>query len=240
MTCSFVGKRILVTGGTRGIGKSVADYFRTLGATVHITGTSDGYHENDFPRGQYHKVDLNCKKSLSDFLNSIEADMPFDVLVNNAGINKIDHLTEIKDDDFDAVIAVNAVGPFRISKAMAMNMPTGSKIVNIGSIWGSVSKKGRISYSTSKSALIGLTRGLAVDLASKDILVNLVSPGFVDTELTRISLTDEEIISLRAQVPLGRVAKPCEIAKVVAFLCSSDNTFVTGQNIIVDGGFTIV
>ena len=208
---------ILVTGGTRGIGQSIADYF-SRPAYSHITGKSDSFNNTRLPSVRYHQLDLTCKESTFKFLRDIRNERPIDVLINNAGINKINCLDKIQQADLEAVIAVNTLGPVRVTQALAETMPNGGRIVNIGSIWGSISKGGRIAYSTSKSALLGLTRGLATELAPKGILVNLVSPGFVDTELTRASLSDEEINTLTARCPFGRLAEPNEIAKVVAFV----------------------
>ena len=136
-------------------------------------------------------------------------------------------------------MAVNLRGPFVICRHLSGLMGTsGGKIVNIGSIWSKITKKGRVSYITSKSGLAGLTRGLSTDLAEKNILVNSVSPGFVETELTRKSLSKTEVIELTEKIPLNRLAQSTEIANFVVFLCSDLNSFMTGQNLFIDGGYT--
>jgi len=114
------------------------------------------------------------------------------------------------------------------------------RIVNIASVWSEISKANRSLYTTSKTGLIGFTRAVAAEYASSNILINSVSPGFTNTELTEQSLSSDEIIQLSKQIPAERFAEPFEIAKVVLFLCSDLNTYITGQNIVIDGGFTIV
>ena len=114
------------------------------------------------------------------------------------------------------------------------------RIINIASIWGVITKEKRSLYTSTKSALIGLTRTLAVELSASNILVNTVSPGFTETELTKTSLSQTERAALESNIPIGRFAQPNEIAQVVLFLASNSNTYLTGQNIVTDGGFTIV
>ena len=163
-----------------------------------------------------------------------------DVLVNNAGVNKINPIDEIAEEDWDWINAVNLRGPFLITKMFAKKMKEqkSGRIVNISSIFGVVSKEKRAAYSTTKWGLIGLTKAIALDLAPDNILVNVVSPGFVDTELTRRVLGEEGIDELVGKIPQLRLANCKEIAKTVLFLASEHNTYITGQNIIVDGGFT--
>lgn len=242
---SFKGKTIVVTGGTRGIGAAIGARFAQLGGQVILTGVnSDSIEQKQAiapDNIQYCQLDLSSKESLDRFHSYLRQISKIDVLINNAGINKIDHLDNIIDSDFDRIIDINLKAPFYLSRLASSLMPeTGGRIVNIASIWSHITKEGRVSYIASKSGLAGLTRGLATDLASKNILVNTVSPGFVLTDLTRKSLSDEEMANLTSMIPMQRMAQPEEIAKLVTFLASEDNTYLTGQNIIVDGGFTNV
>ena len=161
-------------------------------------------------------------------------------MINNAGVNKIESVTEILVDDWDWMNAINLKGPFLLTQALAENMKSqnSGKIINISSIFGVVSKGKRAAYSSTKWGLIGFTKAVALELAPFNVQVNAVSPGFVDTDLTHQILKPEDIKQLVETIPQGRLAQPDEIAKVVLFLCSDDNTYITGQNIVVDGGFT--
>ena len=163
-------------------------------------------------------------------------------IVNNAGVNKIDTITEISVDDWDWINAVNMRGPFLLTQAVSEDMKkqNSGKIINIASIFSVISKVKRAAYSATKWGLIGFTKAVALELAPFNIQVNAVSPGFVDTDLTRKILGLENMKQLEETIPQGRLAQPEEIAKVVLFLCSDQNTYITGQNIVVDGGFTSV
>ena len=163
------------------------------------------------------------------------------VLINNAGINRIDRLEDINSIDFEEVLKVNLKGPFYLSKFVSRKMLNkGGRIVNIASIWSKITREGRTSYVASKAGLDGITRATSVDLAGANILVNTVSPGFTLTDLTRRSLTAVEMQELVSKIPLGRMAETEEVAELVAFLASDKNTYITGQNIVIDGGFTNV
>ena len=237
---------VLVTGATRGIGAAIAAQFAAEGAKVIATGTdaaavrqlnkkSDGAIE-------YWSVDLAQAASLRRFLKQIRALPRLDVLVNNAGINIIKPLEAVTEEEFDRLTAIDYRAPYFISQAAAAIMQPAKHgwIVNIASIWSVITKKGRTQYTAAKTGLVGMTRGLAVELASSGILVNSISPGFVLTDLTRKSLSAAEMKTLAAQIPLGRMGDPKEIARLVAFLAGPQNTYITGQNIVADGGFTNV
>jgi len=161
-------------------------------------------------------------------------------LINNAGVNKIESISHLSSKDWDWINTVNLKGPFLLTKAVTKTMKkkNSGKIINIASIFGVVSKEKRAAYSSTKWGLIGFTKAVALDMACFNIQVNALSPGFVDTELTQKILGKDGIESLIERIPLGRLAKPEEIANVVLFLCSENNSYITGQNIIVDGGFT--
>ncbi len=162
------------------------------------------------------------------------------MLVNCAGINRLADGAELTDADLADTLAVNLTGPVALCRGFAPQMKARGfgRIVNISSIWSVVSKPRRVAYSISKAGLNALTRSLAVELAPHNVLVNAVAPGFVDTALTRQNNTAEEIEAIRRSIPIARLARPEEMAEVVAFLCSERNSYITGQVILVDGGFT--
>jgi len=241
----FTDKTVIITGGTRGIGAAMVNIFCDAGANVMLTGTKRTGSEfpgvsNNQNNIQYHQLDYSSDESLKEFIHSVKKLDSVDILINNAGVNKIESVTEILVDDWDWMNAINLKGPFLLTQALAENMKSqnSGKIINISSIFGVVSKGKRAAYSSTKWGLIGFTKAVALELAPFNVQVNAVSPGFVDTDLTHQILKPEDIKQLVETIPQGRLAQPDEIAKVVLFLCSDDNTYITGQNIVVDGGFT--
>jgi len=220
----FSNKNILVTGGTGGIGRAIAALFDQFKGNVIVTNSK--------------LADFKYTEDIITLLNELPN---IDICVNCAGINVINELHNIKEEDFDDIMHVNVKAPFLISKHVAEHMKKqkNGKIVNVSSIWGDKTISGRLCYTTSKSALIGMTKTLAVELAKYNIQVNTISPGFTNTKLTRSILSKDQINELVSKVPMGRMADPIEIARIVMFLCSKQNTYITGQNIIVDGGFSI-
>jgi 3-oxoacyl-[acyl-carrier protein] reductase len=245
MNIDFKDRVVVVTGGTRGIGKAIAHMFAEDNASVIATGTDKQQLEqlNNQSKSsgiQYRHLDFTSTASVESFLDYLKSLKKVDVLVNCAGVNKINLIDEINDEDWDWMNTINLRGPYLISKAIsAMMKATGyGRIVNISSIFGVVSKIKRASYSTTKWGLIGFTKAIALDLGEHNILVNAVSPGFVDTDLTRKILGEDEIKSLIQDIPVKKLAVPDDIARTVLFLSSDMNTYITGQNIIIDGGFT--
>lgn len=229
-------KKVFVTGCTRGIGKSISKHFQEVGVTVIGTGTSpnapewvDRYESFDFS-------EISSLKECSDFVSEVKPD----ILINNAGINKNKPFLEITVDLFSKIQRVNLLAPMMLSQAAlpAMLQANWGRIVNISSIWGIISKEHRASYSASKFALDGLTIAISAEFAKFGILANCVSPGFTDTELTSSMLQPLELTKILEGVPMGRLAKPIEIARLVGWLASEENSFVTGQSIVIDGGFT--
>ncbi|EMJ96568.1 SDR family NAD(P)-dependent oxidoreductase [Leptospira alstonii] len=243
MQILFKNKLILVTGGTRGIGKQIAIEFLDLGGNVIVTGTaSEPADDFRHPNLTYQSVDFQKRESLNRFIKYLESLERLDVCVNNAGINRINFIENTLDKDWDDMQNVNVNAPFFITRAVSKIMKKNvyGRIVNIASIFGSVSREKRSIYTMTKYAIRGLTVSTSIELAKYNVLVNTVSPGFVMTDLTKKNLSESEMKQLEAQIPIGRLAKPEEIAKVVLFLSSDLNTYLTGQNITVDGGFVNV
>ncbi len=232
------GRRVLVTGGSRGIGYAIASLLRDSGARVTVTGASLEPRAPD--DCAYEQVDFTDIHVTHAFAERHRNAGDVDILVNNAGINAVAPFTEIRDEDFDAIHCVNLRAPMVLCRSVlpAMRERSWGRIVNLTSIFGVVSKPGRASYSSSKFGLAGMTAALAVEVAGDGVLANCVAPGFVDTDLTRRVLGDAGIAEMVRSVPAGRLAQPEEIAHAVQFLASPRNTFITGQNLIVDGGFT--
>lgn len=249
MILDFTGKTILVTGATRGIGKQIADDLASLGAKLILTGT---HPEQIFDMNQlaqsknlnrlYYCVDLLNKKSLESFIEKLEEYPRIDGLINNAGINRLNFINDIIDADWEEMLAVNLSAPFRLLKVVSKKMISNQygRVINIASIFSKISKEKRSAYSATKFGLHGLTVGVSNDLARHNIMVNTVSPGFVMTDMTRKNLSVTEMEQLVNQVPAKRLAEVKDISNVAVFLLSEMNTYLTGQNIIVDGGFTNV
>lgn len=240
MYIDFTGKTALVTGGTRGIGKSIVAILIDTGCTVIYTGTQKK-PELPIENASYKQLDLSDKKSIDQFIkNVLNNTKKIDILINNAGINIIESIDELNEENWQKILDVNLTGPMLLTREISKKMKKnnkGGKILNISSIFGCVSKAKRNSYSASKFGLIGLTRSSSLDLAPHNILVNAICPGFTSTELTMSILSKEEIKKLSKQIPMGRFAEVEEIAKVAVFLCSDLNSYITGQTLVVDGGF---
>jgi 3-oxoacyl-[acyl-carrier protein] reductase len=216
-------KTALVTGASRGIGKSIEEQLKKDGMRV-LTPT-------------HQELDLLSNKSIDGFLASLTE--PVDVLVNDAGINRLTQ-TNFSDVDLEDTLQVNLIAPMRLTRGLipGMTQRKYGRIVNISSIWSVVSKPGRITYAVSKTGLNGFTRSIAVEVAPFDILVNAVAPGYTNTELTRKNNTEQDLQKIRKTIPIQRLAEPLEIARLVSFLCSEKNSYLTGQCLIIDGGYS--
>ena len=235
----IAGKKVLVTGGTRGIGHHISQVFCDHGAEVHVTGTKkQGKHLGG---AIYHACDFTEQDELNSFCATL-GELGIQILVNNAGVNSPAPFTDIASAEFLRVQQVNLYAPFRICQAVLPGMQSDQwgRIVNISSIWGIVSKEQRAPYSASKFGLDGMTVALAAEVAQQGILANCVSPGFIDTELTRKALGEKGISEMVEKVPIRRMGNCQEVARLVLWLCSEENTYVTAQNIAVDGGFSRV
>lgn len=237
---AFSGKRVFVTGASRGIGRAIAQAFRADGAWVIGTHTGERNETEDI----CHEIvvadftDVEQIKACADYVRNFEPD----VLVNNAGINKISPFVEIRPDDFLLIQQVNVFAPFHLCQAVipAMKKKGWGRIVNVSSIWGKISKEYRASYTASKFALDGMTLALAAEHSGDGIIANCVAPGFIDTELTRRVLGEEGMRTLVSSVPAHRPGQVEEVARLVLWLASAENTYVAGQNIAIDGGFSRV
>lgn len=243
MNIEFSNKKVLVTGGTRGIGQKIAQEFSKHGATVVVTGTKSNPPQwlEDTSNVSYEKLEVGTSKWHEDIDKLIQKHDGFDICINNAGINKVSRLDELEKDDLDSILLTNLNAPIYIASRVSKKMieKKYGYIVNIGSIFGSVSKLGRNPYTASKAGLIGATKTMAIDLGEYGVLVNCVSPGFVDTELTRKVLGEKGMKEMQERIPLKKLAKVDDIVPTILFLCSDYNTYITGQNITVDGGFTL-
>lgn len=233
-----MSKTVLVTGASRGIGFEIARQYGKYGYRV-LTLSSGAWTRDDLVPARHFGVDLSDPAAVDAAANELGAER-IDVLVNNAGINKIAPFATIDPAEFRRVQEVNVYAPFRFSQAVIPNMMDRGwgRIVNISSIWGMRSKEYRASYSTSKFAIDGMTAAIAVEHSQHGILANSVAPGFIDTEMTRGLLNASQIELLLSRVPARRLGNVEEVAAFVKWLGSEANTFITGQNIPVDGGFT--
>ncbi|MBA6224984.1 3-oxoacyl-ACP reductase FabG [Colwellia sp. MB02u-18] len=242
---SLDGKVILVTGASRGIGKAIATQLKALGGNVIGTATSEHGAANIseyLGEGQGLVLNVTDDASISAMFDLIkEKHGSVDVLVNNAGITRDNLLMRMKDDEWNDIIETNLTSVFKISKAVlrAMMKKRHGRIINIGSVVGTMGNAGQVNYATAKAGLLGFTKSLAREVASRGITVNTVAPGFIDTDMTQ-TLTDEQKEGIFAQVPANRLGKPEEIANAVAFLASDGAAYITGETLHVNGGMYMV
>lgn len=217
------GRTALITGASRGIGAAIAARLQDEGLRILSPSSKT--------------LDLFSTVSIDTYLSQLTD--PIDILVNNAGINRLGSIDEISGKDFEEVIQVNLLGHFRLTQGLVKGMKARGygRIVNISSIWGLVSRERRVTYSAAKAGLNGLTRALALELAPYHVMVNAVAPGYINTELTKKNNTPEALERIAEEIPLGRLGEPSEIADCVAFLCSPRNSYMTGQVIVLDGGY---
>ena len=227
ISLNYEGKTALVTGASRGIGLAIKQDLESCGAKVIFTDRTI--------------VDFTDLKATRNWISEvIEVNPKIDVLINNAGINKIAEIgNDSSFEEYESLMAVNVSAPFLISEAVSKLMVKHryGRIVNISSIFGVITKAKRLNYSITKNALLGMTKTYGIELAKHNILTNAVSPGFTKTDLTKNILGEQGMKELESNIPIGKLADTTDISKVVLFLASEVNSYITSQNIIVDGGF---
>lgn len=242
-------KVALITGATRGIGKEIALELAANGYDIAVNCRSiqDSLEEE---RKEIEAYGVRCEFVEADVANfeqceamvkdTIEKFGKIDVLVNNAGITKDGLIMRMKKEDFEAVIDINLTGTFNVTRNVIPYMikQKSGRIINLSSVVGVAGNAGQTNYSASKAGVIGFTKSLAKEVASRNILVNAVAPGFIDTDMTKV-LSDSVKEGINAQIPLRRMGTPREVAKVVKFLASDDSSYVTGQVINIDGGMVM-
>ncbi len=242
-------KVAIITGGSRGIGKEIAKKFAKENYNLVINYVSEKTNTEELKKEfetlgaevLFIKTNVTsyeeCEKMAKDTINKFGK---IDVLVNNAGVTKDSLLLRMKEEDFDTVINVNLKGTFNVTKACIpyMMKKKSGKIVNISSVVGISGNSGQANYAASKAGIIGFTKSVAKELASRNILANCVAPGYIATDMTN-GLSDAVKESINNQIPLKRVGMPEEVAKAVYFLASEENSYITGQVLNVDGGMLI-
>jgi 3-oxoacyl-[acyl-carrier protein] reductase len=241
MEISFKEQIAIVTGATQGIGHSIASMLIRENCHVIYTGRSK-MPDSILEGGIYAQLDLSDQKSCDDFIETVIKELPrIDILINNAGIQIPSTVESINISDWSDVLAVNLIGPLKLIQAVVPKMKERKygKILNVSSVAGIISKPGQSSYSATKSGLIGLTRSVALDLANYNILVNAICPGTTQTPMVELLLSEKKKDSIIKNIPLGRLASPDEIAAYVLFMVSELNSYMTGQAVVIDGGYII-
>ena len=245
MKIDLTGKNALVTGSTRGIGRAIADAFAQSGARVAVVGRDQQRADEaavavgNGARG--FAADVSDTAAVTRLVEDVEkAFGSIDILVNNAGITRDNLVMRLKDDDWDAVQNANLRGAFAAIRAVSRGMmkKRGGRIINIASIVGIIGNKGQANYAASKAGLIALTKSVAKELGSRNILVNAVAPGFIETEMTA-AMTPDARDALGKQIALERLGKVEDIAAMAAFLASDLASYITGQVFVVDGGMVM-
>jgi len=242
MSGPLAGQIALVTGATRGIGRAIAQRLAQDGATVIGTATSDegaaAISAALAPSGAGIKLDVKDAAATEAAVKDIEARFgAITILVNNAGVTRDNLLLRMKDEEWDAILATNLTPVYRLSKAVMRGMMKArqGRIVNIGSVVGSSGNPGQANYAAAKAGLIGFTKSLAQEVGSRNITVNCVSPGFIDTDMTR-ALSEGQRDKLLERIPLGRLGTADDVAHAVAFLASPQAGYITGVTLHVNGG----
>lgn len=245
MQIDLSGRVALVTGSTRGIGRSIAETLAECGARVAVVGRDATKAQevaaqvSESARG--FACDVGDVASVNALVAAVEESFgSLDILVNNAGLTRDNIMLRLKDDDWDAVIDANLRGAFAAIRAATRGMMKRrwGRIINISSVVGLVGNKGQSNYAASKAGLIGLTKAVAKEFASRNILANAIAPGFIETDMTN-SMSAEARASLIGTIPLERLGSPKDVASIVAFLASEHASYITGQVLVVDGGMVM-
>ncbi|MGC6386496.1 3-oxoacyl-ACP reductase FabG [Ewingella sp. S1.OA.A_B6] len=243
---SFEGKIALITGASRGIGRAIAEKLAAGGATVIGTATSEKGAEaiSEYLGENGKGIALNVvdSASIEQVLATIRAEFgEIDILVNNAGITRDNLLMRMKDDEWQDILDTNLTSVFRLSKAVmrAMMKKRFGRIITIGSVVGTMGNAGQANYAAAKAGLIGFSKSLAREIASRGITVNVVAPGFIETDMTR-ALTDDQRAGILSSVPANRLGDAKEIASAVAFLASDEASYITGETLHVNGGMYMI
>jgi len=245
MKIDLTGRTALVTGSTRGIGRGIAQTLAEAGARVAVVGRDAGRAEEVAGEIGHGAAGFACDvadtASVTALVENVEkAFGQIDILVNNAGLTRDNILFRLKDEDWDAVLDANLRGAFVAIRAASRGMMKRrwGRIINIASVVGIIGNKGQANYAASKAGLIGLTKSVAKELASRNILINAVAPGFIETDMTA-AMTPEARTTLSGQIPLERLGTPNDVAAMVAFLASDLASYITGQVLVVDGGLVM-
>jgi 3-oxoacyl-[acyl-carrier protein] reductase len=245
MKIDLSGRTALVTGSTRGIGHAIATTLAEAGARVAVVGRDQARAAavaaelGGDARG--FACDVSDSASVIALVEAVEQEFgAVDILVNNAGLTRDNLMLRIKDEDWDAVLDANLRGAFVAIRAASRGMMKRrwGRIINIASVVGLIGNKGQANYAASKAGLIGLTKSVAKELASRNILANAVAPGFIETDMTA-AMTAEARAGLAQQIPLERLGTPADVAGTVAFLASEHAAYITGQVFVVDGGMVM-
>ena len=245
MKIDLSGRAALVTGSTRGIGREIAAVLAACGAKIAVAGRDQAKAAEVATAigggAQGFGADMSDGAQVTKLVEEVEAAFgSLDILVNNAGLTRDNLLIRIKDEDWDAVLDANLKGAFAAIRAATRGMMKRrwGRIINISSVVGITGNKGQASYAASKAGMLGLTKAVAQELASRNILVNAIAPGFIETEMTA-ALSGEQRAALAERIPLARLGTPTDVANAVAFLASEHAAYITGQVLVVDGGMVM-